>query len=61
MEPEGSFRVHSSPQLVAILSQINSVNITLSCLSKIYFNIVTDLSTAARQQLCKQSDTRGHK
>jgi hypothetical protein len=33
MEPEGSYRVHKSPPMVPILSQIKSV-------SKIHFNII---------------------
>jgi hypothetical protein len=41
--PKGHHRVHKSPQLVPILSQIDPVHTILSYLSKIYFNIVHHL------------------
>jgi hypothetical protein len=39
MEPEGSYRVHKSPVLTHIVSQIQSTS-SLFCVLKIHFNII---------------------
>jgi hypothetical protein len=43
--PKVHYRVHKSPPLVPILSQIDPVHNNSSCLSKIYFNIVPHLTS----------------
>jgi hypothetical protein len=46
------YRVHKSPPLVFILSQIDPVHTTLSYLSKIHFNIVHPLHLGLPSDLC---------
>jgi hypothetical protein len=41
IEPEGYYRVHKSPLLISILSQISSIHTIPSSLFKIHFNIVS--------------------